>query len=238
MSPTANTKTIFITGGTGYIGSRLISILLTKGHRVISLVRKGSEQKVPSGAEVVVADPFDANSFSRFIPAGSVVVQLLGVAHPSPRKAEQFRSIDLRSVRSTADAAAVAGAGHLIYVSVAMSPSKMMRAYQEVRSEGERYCSSKQIHCTFIRPWYVLGPGHWWPVILLPFYGLAELIPSWRKPARSKALVTIRQMLRTLVTAIEMDPKPATIFEIRDIRRANTIIPVHKETSRQEPSYL
>jgi uncharacterized protein YbjT (DUF2867 family) len=184
----------------------------------MALVRLGSEQKVPHGTEIIVANPFDAKSFEPAIPAGAVFVQLLGVSHPSPKKAQQFREIDLRSVKASADAAAKAGVSHFIYVSVAMAPSGLMKTFQDVRREGEEYCLSKKMNCTFIRPWYVLGPGHWWPLLLFPFYGLAELVPSWRAQARSKALVTIEQMITTLVKAVEADPLPQRIMEIKDIR--------------------
>jgi hypothetical protein len=179
-------------------------------------VRKGSEHKVPTGVKVIVGNPFDAKTFAASIPAGSIFVQLLGVSHPSPKKAELFKEIDLKSVHASADAASQAGVSHFIYISVAQSPSKIMKEYQDVRRKGEQYCLDKNLSCTFIRPWYVLGPGHWWPIVLLPVYGIAELIPSVRTKARSKALVTISQMLRTLVNAIE---KPtSSIIEIRNIR--------------------
>jgi len=32
-----------------------------------------------------------------------------------------------------------------------------------------------------VRPWYVLGPGHWWPYALVPFYWIAELLPPARE---------------------------------------------------------
>lgn len=210
-------RNVFITGATGYIGTRLIKRLQEK-YRVIALVRPGSEKKVPAGAERVTANPFDAQTFKQQIPPGSIFIQLLGVAHPSPKKAQQFRDIDLKSVKASADAAAIAGVSHFIYVSVAMTPSKLMYAYQQVRKEGEEYCLSKKLNCTFIRPWYVLGPGHWWPVLLLPFYGLAELVPSWRKQARAKGLVTINQMLNTLMKAVANDPVPLSMYEIEDIK--------------------
>ena len=136
-------KTVFITGATGYIGKRLTDQLLQCNHRVIALVRKGSEQKVSEGAEIVIADPFDSDSFQSFIPNNAVFVQLLGVSHPSPKKARQFREIDLRSVKASADAAAIANVSHFIYVSVAMAPSKLMATYQAVRQEGETYCKGK-----------------------------------------------------------------------------------------------
>ena len=211
-------QTVFITGATGYIGRRVTKQLLSRGHKVIALVRKGSENKVADGAALVIADPFDATTFSPFIPKDAVFIQLLGVSHPSPKKAQQFKEIDLQSVKSSVDAATLAGVSNFIYVSVAMSPTKLMAAYQAVRREGEEYCKKKGLNCTFIRPWYVVGPGHYWPVLFLPFYGIAEIIPNWRKQARSKALVSIRQMLRTLVNAVETDPQPLRILEIKDIR--------------------
>src|SRR5262245_5680588 len=139
MTPTPARKTLFITGGTGYIGTRLIKLLVARHHRVIALVRKGSEHKVPVGAEVMVGNPFDPSTFQQQIPAGCTFIQLLGVAHPSPRKGKLFRDIDLRSVEASVDAAAHSGVHHFIYVSVAMSPSKLMQAYQAVRKEGETY---------------------------------------------------------------------------------------------------
>ncbi|MCC7526062.1 MAG: hypothetical protein IT250_14635 [Chitinophagaceae bacterium] len=59
--------------------------------------------------QAVIEDPFDPMSFRSFIPAGAVFVQLPGVSHPSPKKAEQFKAIDLRSVQASADVAAFAG---------------------------------------------------------------------------------------------------------------------------------
>jgi uncharacterized protein YbjT (DUF2867 family) len=208
----------FITGGTGYMGTRLTRRLIKKGCRVTLLIRKGSEHKVPAGAEIITGDPFDATTFQSAIPAAAIFIQLLGVPHPSPRKARLFKDIDLRSVKASADAAAFAGVSHFIYVSVAQSPSKLMHAYQEVRKEGEDYCQYKNLPCTFIRPWYVLGPGHWWPLLLLPVYGIAELIPSWKMKMRSMALVTISQMLNTLEYAGTSEPKRLRILEIKDIR--------------------
>jgi uncharacterized protein YbjT (DUF2867 family) len=143
---------------------------------------------------------------------------LLGVAHPSPRKARQFREIDLRSVKASVDAASVADVSHFIYVSVNQAPSGIMKAYQEVRKEGESYCIAKKLNCTFLRPWYVLGPGHWWPVLLLPFFAIAYIVPEWRKKARNRSLVTINQMIRSLVRSVEEKPAPLHILEIPQIR--------------------
>jgi len=202
------------------MGTRLIKRLLKDGHPVTALVRKGSEHKLPAGATPIIGDYFDPATFYQNIPEGSVFVQLLGVAHPSPKKAQQFRDIDLTSVRASVIAAKEAAVSHFVYVSVAMAPSKIMAAYQAVRKEGEEFCLEEKLNCTFIRPWYVLGPGHYWPILLLPIYGIAELVPSWRKKARAIGLVTIGQMIRTLVAVIKQPPQAVRILEIREIRQS------------------
>ncbi len=211
-------QTIFITGGTGYIGKRLISILLGKNYRVTALVRPGSEVKVPAGCEVVVGNPFDAANFASKMPAGCVFVQLLGVPHPSPRKREQFYAIDLKSVQTSATASKQAGAGHFIYVSVSQTPTRIMRDYQQVRSMGEAAIRATGIPHTFIRPWYVLGPGHWWPVLLWPVYKILEIIPFTREKALDLGLVTLPQMLRVLVWAVENPPENERVLNVPDIR--------------------
>jgi uncharacterized protein YbjT (DUF2867 family) len=210
-------KEIFITGGTGYMGARLIPLLLEKGYSVNALVRKGSENKVPQGCGQVVANPFDPSTFQNQISPGSTFIQLLGVSHPSPKKKEQFKSIDLQSVKASASAAVNARVEHFIYVSVAQLPTKVMREYQLCRAEGEQSILSTHIPATFIRPWYVTGPGHYWPLALQPVFKLLELFPPTSRKAKALRLVSIRQMLQTLLYAVEN--KPQTNTEIIEIDR-------------------
>jgi hypothetical protein len=54
-----------------------------------------------------------------------------------------------------------------------------------------------------VRPWYVLGPGHRWPYALLPMYRWCEQIPSTREAAMRLGLVTLEQVVRTLVSGVE-----------------------------------
>src|SRR5438309_1675396 len=102
-------KQIFITGGTGYMGRRLIAMLLKKGYSVKALVRDGSQKKLPAGCNYVTGNALDAGSFVLAIPGGATFIQLLGVPHPSPKKKEQFKAIDLASVKASANAARAAG---------------------------------------------------------------------------------------------------------------------------------
>jgi uncharacterized protein YbjT (DUF2867 family) len=72
--------------------------------------------------------------------------------------------------------------------------------------EGERLIQQSGMAATILRPWYVLGPGHWWPYAILPFYWIAGRIPKWRDGARRLGLVTIHQMVRALANAVDGGP--------------------------------
>ena len=88
-------ENIFITGGTGYMGTRLIKALQNKEYNIRALVRKGSENKLPQGCEMITGNALDASSYQNNILPASTFVHLIGVAHPSPSKKEQFQKIDL-----------------------------------------------------------------------------------------------------------------------------------------------
>src|SRR2546427_5647743 len=190
-------RNVFITGGTGYVGRALIPRLLERGHEVRALVRRSSETRLPRGCEAVIGNALEASSFAESVPPSDTFVQLVGVPHPSPAKAAEFRSIDLASVRASVTGAAQASVEHFIYVSVAQ-PAPVMKAYQQVRAEGEKLIRDSGMNATIIRPWYVLGPGHRWAYALIPMYWLFEHLPGTRETARRLGLLTREQMIVAL----------------------------------------
>ena len=210
-------RTIFITGGTGYVGRALIPRLLERGHEVRSLVRRGSEIRLPRGCEPVIGNALDASSFAESVPLSDTFVQLVGVPHPSPAKAAEFQSIDLASARASVSAAAGAGVKHFVYVSVAQ-PSPVMTAYQTARAEGEKMIDESGLAATILRPWYVLGPGHRWPYALKPMYWLFERIPATRETAQRLGLVTLEEMVAALVRSVESPADGIRVLDVPSIR--------------------
>ena len=210
---------IFLTGGTGYMGSRLIPILAARGHEVVALVRPGSESRLPAGCSAVAGGALDGASYQQHVSGCDTFIQLVGVAHPSPAKAKEFVAIDQRSGMEAIRAAQGAGVAHFVYVSVA-HPAPAMHAYIAARSACEDALGASGLNATILRPWYVLGPGHRWPYALLPLYWLAERIPSTREGARRLGLVTVKQMLKALAAAVEQPAKGIKIVEVPAIRAA------------------
>ena len=166
----------------------------------------------------MIGNALDASSFAESVQPSDTFIQLVGVPHPSPAKATEFQSIDLASARASVSVAARAGVRHFVYVSVAQ-PSPVMKAYQNARAEGEKMIREVGLAATILRPWYVLGPGHRWPYVLVPMYWLFERIPSTRETAQRLGLVTLEEMVAALVRSVETPADGIRILEVPSIRR-------------------
>lgn len=211
---------VFLTGGTGFMGRSLIGELVRRGHVVKALVRPGSERKLPPGCRAIQGDALDKNSFASQIAPAETFVQLVGVTHPNPAKKDEFRAVDLGSARAAIEAAREANIKQFVYVSVAQ-PAPVMKFYVAMRAEAEQMIRDSGLNATILRPWYVLGPGRRWPVILKPMYWLMQQIPSTRESAERLGLVTLDQMVAALVRSVENPAQGVRILSVREIRESS-----------------
>jgi uncharacterized protein YbjT (DUF2867 family) len=202
------------------MGRALTAALLRRGHDVRALARRQSVQHIPAGAQTVVGNALEPETFADAVAPADTLVHLVGTPHPSPAKAASFRAVDLPSVDAALTAGRAARITHFVYVSVAQ-PAPVMQAYIAVRQEGEARIRASGLPATIVRPWYVLGPGHRWPHLLVPFYAVAALVPPLRDTALRLGLVTIGQMVSALVSSIERGPEGLRILDVRAIRASH-----------------
>jgi len=205
-------RDVFVTGGTGYLGRPLIEALLSRGHTVRALTRQASRSRLPPGATVVVGDALDSGGWVGDVAPADTFVHLIGTPHPSPAKAAQFKAVDLVSIEAAVRAATTAGVKHFVYVSVA-HPAPVMKAFIDVRKQGEAMVSRSGLAATILRPWYVLVSWHRWPLVLMPVYAVARLIPSMRAGAERLALIPRQAVVDALVKAVETPADGLRILE-------------------------
>jgi len=223
-------KQVIVAGGTGYLGRPLIEKLCADGFRVAAIARPQSAAKLPTGCGVITGNALDSRSYQDQVPAGSTFVHLVGTPHPAPWKAAEFRSIDLVSLEQSVAAAKRAAVEHFVFVSVA-HPAPAMKAFVEVRMKCEEKIRESGLDATILRPWYVLGPGHYWPYALVPVYKVLEAIPSTRESAMRLGLVTHGQMVNTLAAAVASGGAGIRVLETAAIRAGIM------QESRSSPSH-
>lgn len=213
---------VFVAGATGYLGSRLVPLLLSRGHAVTALVRPGSAEALPPGITLHTGNALDPAALSASLGDCDTFVQLIGTPKPAPWKGAAFRAVDRQALLASLEALPRSRIRHYVYLSVA-HPAPLMRAYITVRQEGEAslrdwVATNPGTSATFMRPWYVLGPGHRWALLLTPVYRFCELLPATREGALRTGLVSIGQMLAALVKAVEHPPENVRVVEVPTIR--------------------
>jgi uncharacterized protein YbjT (DUF2867 family) len=209
---------VFVCGGTGFLGRAGIGRLIKRGHSVRTLSRPGSEGKVPVGCRAALADVFDARTYFRHIPPSATFLHLVGVAHPAPWKARAFEDVDRRSLLASVEAARRSGVRHFVFVSVAQ-PAPVMKAYLRVRAECEAAIRSSGLNVTILRPWYILGPGRRWPLLLWPLYALFERLPLTRGAALRLGLLGLEEMTAALAWAVENPADGVRVLDVPAIRK-------------------
>ncbi|MDP3069404.1 MAG: SDR family oxidoreductase [Opitutaceae bacterium] len=128
---------ILLTGATGYIGGRLLPLLVEEGWRVRCLARqpKHLAPRVPEGVEVVQGDLLDADSLSaalQGVEAAYYLVHSMGAGG-------DFEEQDRRAAENFARAARAAGVQRIIYLGGLGEDEPDLSAHLRSRHEvGER----------------------------------------------------------------------------------------------------
>lgn len=110
---------IFITGGTGFIGKRVVQRLSGSGHELRCLARKTSNVALlrDAGAEVVIGDVTDAASVARASEGCQQVVNLANLFELWVPDRRQYQAVNVEGTRNVMEAALAAGVEKVVHVS-------------------------------------------------------------------------------------------------------------------------
>ena len=210
------TRTIFVTGGSGFVGSRLLPALVRRGHTVIALDRAGrlrppDQAPVPSAADhsagtlqVVTGDVLHPDGYRDALAHCDVVLHL--AAATGKATAADHMRVNAEGTEALVEAARQTGVRQFAFVSsiaasfpdIARYPyaRAKLRAEQAVRGSGLRYA--------ILRPTMILGGES---PILAAFEKLAMLpvIPVFGRGVTRVQPVAAADVAASLVTVVEQD---------------------------------
>jgi hypothetical protein len=108
---------IFLTGGTGFVGSHLAKIFIGRGHEITILSRSGSRGAAGPGAALVLGDSMHPGPWQESVPQHDAVINLAGASIFTPWTARARRMImDSRilTTRNVVDALSGASEGKVL----------------------------------------------------------------------------------------------------------------------------
>ncbi len=114
-------KTVFVTGGTGFIGSRLIALLVARGVEVRALARSraGLEKVKALGATPVQGDVTDRGSMKEAMRGCDVVFHVAAMYEIGARYARRMEIVNVDGARNVFETALDAGVPRIVYTSTA-----------------------------------------------------------------------------------------------------------------------
>ena len=111
----------FVTGGGGFIGSRLVAGLREAGHEVRALARSSSssDRLRAAGCEVVIGDALDSASLRAALGGVEIAFNLAGVYRVGIRASERpaMEAANVTATERFLDAAIAAGVPRIVHVS-------------------------------------------------------------------------------------------------------------------------
>jgi NADH dehydrogenase len=149
---------ILVTGGTGFIGPKVVHALRAEGRDVRCLVRESSDtaQLEHWGCELAIGDVTDAASLRRAVAGCDTVVHLVAIIAGKP---EDFERVMTQGTRDLVAAAKEAGAGRLVLMSAlgTSEKTKELTPYFQAKWSMEQDVKSSGIEHVIFRPSFVFG---------------------------------------------------------------------------------
>ena len=194
---------ILVTGGTGFVGPKVVHALRERDLPVRCLVRKpssgGAEPLSAWGCELVQGDVTDAASLRRAVEGCDVVVHLVAIRQGSR---EQFERVMEQATRDLVSAAKEAGARRFVLMSAlgASEETKDLVPYYHAKWDMEQTVSASGLEHVIFRPSFVFGRD-------------GGILPTFRRLARVAPVTPIIGSGRLRIQPIWIDDVGAYFAE-------------------------
>jgi uncharacterized protein YbjT (DUF2867 family) len=149
---------VFVAGGTGFIGPKVVHAIRARGHDVRALVRDRSRgrQLESWGVELAEGDVTDPQSLRRAVPGCEVVVHLVAIIQGRP---EDFERIMVGGIENVVQAAREAGVQRFVLMSAlgTTEETKDLVPYYGAKWQMEQTVKGSGIEHVIFRPSFVFG---------------------------------------------------------------------------------
>jgi uncharacterized protein YbjT (DUF2867 family) len=149
---------ILVTGGTGFIGPKIVHQLRAHGREVRCLVRdRGKARQLENwGCELVEGDVTDRASLARAVAGCDTVIHLVAVISGRPR---DFERVMEQATRDFVDVAKAAGVRRFVLMSAlgASEETRNLVPYYHAKWEMERAVRESGLEHVIFRPSFVFG---------------------------------------------------------------------------------
>lgn len=144
-----------ITGGTGFVGSRLIDAALSAGHEVRALTRR--DQPPRDSVSWTVGSLEDRDALRRLVTETDAVIHVAGVI--SAPDAAGFEAGNVEGTLAMLAAATAGGIHRFVHVSSLAAREPQLSLYGASKAKAEQLVGRSGLDWAIVRPPAIYGPG-------------------------------------------------------------------------------
>lgn len=149
---------VFVAGGTGFVGRRVVAKLLEARHEVVCLARNPEKARLPPAVRVVKGDAVEQNGLVDRLKGADAVINLIGIIRSYDASGITFRKLHVEATENLLKAAQNAGIKRFIQMSANGAAPDGMAEYQRTKFEAEELVKSSGMEWTIFRPSLIFGP--------------------------------------------------------------------------------
>ena len=144
-----------VTGGTGFVGGRLLDKALEQGHHLRALARKPRRPR--KGVEWVEGSLEEGGSLERLVEGSDAIIHVAGVISASDPAI--FENGNVRGTLAMLAAATAAGTRRFVHVSSLAAREPGISQYGDSKARSEDLVRRSGLEWSIVRPPAVYGPG-------------------------------------------------------------------------------
>jgi NADH dehydrogenase len=151
---------VFVSGGTGFVGSEVIRHLAAAGHQVVALVRPGSENKLVNVPNVSAhrGDVSVPDSLTEGLKGCDAVIHLVGIIREFPERKVTFERLHVEATQNMIRAVDACGIKRYLHMSANGTREDGVTPYQRSKWRAEEAVRNSQLDWTIFRPSMIFGP--------------------------------------------------------------------------------
>ena len=197
-------STLAITGGTGFVGSRLIALAVEAGHQVRALTRR--EQAEREHIAWIPGDLQNTEALARLAEGADAVIHVAGVVNAPDRAG--FAAGNVEGTANMLAAAQAAGVQRFVHVSSLAAREPGLSDYGWSKAEGDRLVTASPLDWSIVRPPAIYGPGD---MEMLELFKLAKRGLALLPPGGRVSVIEVGDLGRLLLALAVSDSCKLTL---------------------------
>src|SRR5438270_125798 len=127
------TGRVFLTGGSGLVGTAVLNELLARGYEVNALLHRGSLSGSDEHVHIIRGDALDAAAVREGMRGCDAVIHLVGIIMERPRGGVTFERMHVDATRTVVEAAKAGGVRRYVHMSALGTRPDAVSTYHQTK---------------------------------------------------------------------------------------------------------